>query len=338
MSILADILDDNCTSLDGWTHNGEGTITVSDGFKIEVSPGGDTSLVSKVLSSLPNIFTVEIKTNFPKLGLFCRDEFGFLMLATSSWIFQASFTSDGLILFPNDLGSLITVTGAVVKHDETAEDQTWRFQINKTVEDTSTVEVFLEGMSLGSYGSGVAGAILPGPTLLLGVHMSDVASEAHFKGVKMGIGLGEFAETSTDRYWIGNIKSNPTVFGWYGINNYAPKFWFQWGNFFAVDPLPDASYSLILYEADAPSAALTGTTSVPSELPAEFQTLLVDFACYVLSLKLKKWKQAARYYNKYINDLNKKRRDFLLSKEVDEKKRRVLPDQVVYSDGRPWQH
>lgn len=140
-----------------------------------------------------------------------------------------------------------------------------------------------------------------------------------------------------DRYWVGNIKSNPTVFGWYGINNYAPKFWFQWGNFFAVDPLPDASYSLILYEADAPSAALTGTTSVPSELPAEFQTLLVDFACYVLSLKLKKWKQAARYYNKYINDLNKKRRDFLLRK-ADEKKRRVLPDQVVYSDGRPWQH
>lgn len=207
MSITADILNDNCTSLDGWTHNGEGTITVSDGFKIEVSPGGDTSLVSKVLSSLPNIFTVEIKTNFPKLGLLCRDEFGFLMLATSSWIFQASFTSDGLILFPNfsNIGSLITVTGAVVKHDETAEDQTWRFQINKIVEATSTVEVFLEGISLGSYGTGliIAEEIVPGPALLLGVHMSDVASEAHFKEVKIGTGLGAFVE-STDRYWVGN--------------------------------------------------------------------------------------------------------------------------------------
>lgn len=38
MSILADILDDNCTSLDGWTPNEEGTITVSDGFKLEAPP------------------------------------------------------------------------------------------------------------------------------------------------------------------------------------------------------------------------------------------------------------------------------------------------------------
>lgn len=156
----------------------------------------------------------------------------------------------------------------------------------------------------------------------------------------------------------GLTRISPNVAGYTAIDSYMPIFWFQWGNYIEVEPrISTSDYSVRAFIADAPSAALTGTTSVPSELPAEFQTLLVDFACYVLSLKLKKWKQAARYYNKYINDLSKKRRDFLLrkaekksirelpdninsaiGKEVDEKKRRVLPDQVVYSDGRPWQH
>ena len=158
----------------------------------------------------------------------------------------------------------------------------------------------------------------------------------------------------------GVLKASPGIFGHCAIDNQTPKYWFQWGDMLAIDPLPDnvANYLMMMHKADYPTRGMDATYyPVPSDLPEEFQELLVDFACYVLSLKLKKWKQASRHYNIYTQNLSLRKQEYInrkaekrllrdlpinvsnpLRKEVDDRKRQSIPDNVVYQNGRQWQH
>ena len=94
-----------------------------------------------------------------------------------------------------------------------------------------------------------------------------------------------------------------------------------------IEPVPDDEYVLKLFIADYPSTALVNTTDVPTELPEEFRGCIVDFACYVLSIKLRRWKQAANYYNTYIRNL-KIRNAAYMKRKVEQRAIHNIPDNV----------
>lgn len=202
MSILADILDDNCTSLDDWTVTVvDGTVTVDDGFKLDITGGGMGPMANVIrsISSFPNETTCQIITNFPALGPYASSDpdCAYFWITDDSLAFLCIFSSDGLLI--SDEGTPTLVTG--VKCNATAEDQIWRFEINKT---TTFVTIYLNGVSLGVFesvislpssgngiGFGLGGRLLPG-------------QEAHLKSFKIGTGLGEFIDDPKVRYWVGN--------------------------------------------------------------------------------------------------------------------------------------
>jgi len=49
---------------------------------------------------------------------------------------------------------------------------------------------------------------------------------------------------------LGMASVYPQTMGHIGINGYTPQFWFQWGSYLVLEPLPDVgTYDLFVYEA-----------------------------------------------------------------------------------------
>jgi hypothetical protein len=109
----------------------------------------------------------------------------------------------------------------------------------------------------------------------------------------------------------GLLKVIPTVLGYAPIEDNYPGYWYPWGNYVILEPVPDGVYSLNVFSSGVPGTELTLSTDYPTGLPEEFHPCIVDFACYVLSFKLKKWQQAARFYNIYIKNLNARKKEYM---------------------------
>jgi len=169
------------------------------------------------------------------------------------------------------------------------------------------------------------------------------------------ISIGDLSgyEDSTDDFWendalewvdaestpqnIGIIRVSPKCVGYTKYRNVYPRHWFPWGKFLVIDPVPLVRYTLRLYESYYPSAAMTLSTDTPKELPDEFQPCVTDFALYALSLKLKRWRQAADFYNIYIANLYERKAEYI-KKKVEARTVHLQPDTVVFEDGRQWAH
>jgi hypothetical protein len=133
------------------------------------------------------------------------------------------------------------------------------------------------------------------------------------------------------------LKIRPEMCGFVTTEDSTPKGWFPWGDKIVVEPVPDDVYYLKLFIADYPASEMTLVTDSPDSLPDEFQPCIMDYACYVLSMKLKKWRQAAIYYNTYIHNL-KKRRDEYIQRKAEKSAIHKIPDNVKYEGGQPWAH
>lgn len=147
----------------------------------------------------------------------------------------------------------------------------------------------------------------------------------------------QYISTTVSDYTVANsmLKVSPTALGRISINNYIPMYWFQWGNYVVIEPVPDAVYSLKLFISDYPTPELTATTDYPASLPDEFHPCIIDYACYLLSLRMKKWKKAAKYYNLYIKNLKQRKKDYM-DRQADRQKLHSMPDRVIYP-ARPRQ-
>jgi hypothetical protein len=131
------------------------------------------------------------------------------------------------------------------------------------------------------------------------------------------------------------LKVDPRTFGYSTIQGLEPKYWFQWGEYIVLDPMPDSIYSLMVYISKIPSLKIsrdliifqnssdmlfedsnipwqkaTMNTS-PIDLPEEFKPCILDYCLYALSLKLARWKIASEYYNIYINNLVSRKQDYI---------------------------
>lgn len=133
----------------------------------------------------------------------------------------------------------------------------------------------------------------------------------------------------------GLLRILPQSVGHIDLTGSSPQYWFQWGQYIVIEPVPDITYLLTLFVSDYPETELTLTTDFPDGLPDEFHSCAVDYACYVLALRMKKWKKAAKYYNLYVKNLKQRKKDYM-DRRADRQKLHSMPDRVIYP-ARPRQ-
>lgn len=155
----------------------------------------------------------------------------------------------------------------------------------------------------------------------------------------------------------GLLQIDPRNVGHIPINDNYPQYWFVWGNHIVIEPEPDTIGAVKLYYSRIPEIQLVSASDFPSDFPSEFRECVLDFSLYALSLKLKKWKSAASYYNRYVSNLSKRKKEYIdrkterreihripdnvkstLRKEVDSRVSHRIPANVTYQGGTPWAH
>jgi hypothetical protein len=140
------------------------------------------------------------------------------------------------------------------------------------------------------------------------------------------------------------------------LSGSEPQYWCTWGNVIVLTPVPDIVYGLILYILTWPTLPLTRDLVIfqdtgdvswedtdvtwqktnmndsPVDFLTHFQSCIILFALYVLSLKLRYWNRAGRYYNLYVTDLMGKRQEYLKRPRFPRSIHQV-PDHVGFSRG-----
>lgn len=130
----------------------------------------------------------------------------------------------------------------------------------------------------------------------------------------------------------GLMEIQPANKGRIPLNGTAPQYWFQWGSNVVIEPVPDAVYALTILYAAYPIVSMKGRDvynngngisfvdtygvawidyDYPAELPYEFHPCIVDFASYLMSLKFKRWGKAGEFYNQYVENLSKRKREYI---------------------------
>lgn len=128
---------------------------------------------------------------------------------------------------------------------------------------------------------------------------------------------------------LGMISAYPQTLGHVTINGYTPQYWFQWGDILVIEPLPDvATYDLYVYASCYPSAVLSGDSDTASCVPAEFHECILMFATSFACLKLKRWGDAAMFYNKYIESVQSKKAEYV-SKYTEVRQLHDIPANVI---------
>lgn len=185
-----------------------------------------------------------------------------------------------------------------------------------------------------AYDSGTAVTITgDGDYALTGATGVGITATCDLSGMTAAIGTTEnitILRTMTN--YKGALQILPNVVGRKAIDTYNPQYWFPWGGYVKIEPVPDDEYRISLYIADYPSAALANSTDTPTDLPYEFWPCIVDRVCYTLCIKLRKWGMASLFYNAYIIGLMQRKHEYTL-RRVDQKKQHQLPEHVSDENG-----
>lgn len=190
-----DILDENCSDISDWNDADFDTavseVDPAGQFRFDTNKGaaGNAYVMRwRNLASPPTRFTLEIKTYFDAIGTRTNLDCTRLIYIKNMgggdiWWFNSYFTSDGLYI--TKAGPIDAEIGTdLVKHGGSAAWQIWRFEFDLS---TYTVEVFLDGVSQGTYdcdyirGDGTDGQIA---FYQYGYTTDDIVS--HYDWIKIG--------------------------------------------------------------------------------------------------------------------------------------------------------
>lgn len=111
----------------------------------------------------------------------------------------------------------------------------------------------------------------------------------------------EYATTN-----VGLVKINQTMLGRLDVSGIVPQFWFPWGKYIGIEPIPTAAYSLNVYASMLPSIEMSDTTDEP-QIPKSFMPLIVRYAFYRGLLKAGLFSKSAQVYSAYIYGLQEAR-------------------------------
>lgn len=99
---------------------------------------------------------------------------------------------------------------------------------------------------------------------------------------------------------VSNMHITPHNLGHISLRGVTtPQYWFQWGNYIVIEPVPDAAYNMNAYVSVSPSADMSGDTDVP-QIPYEFQEALVPYTVMLGLARAKRYGESAVKYAEYI--------------------------------------
>jgi hypothetical protein len=199
--LTPNILNEDFNDVTSWS-NGDHGVAVS-----EISPAGQLRLDTntgaagdaytfryKTIATPPNTHTIEIMMYCDSIGTFANNDYLFFTYTTSTWSMIMGFTSDGLFIFSG--AAWVEVGVDLVKTGGSAVWQKWRFQVNKTVEASATVEVFLNDVSQGTFDCHYLVVGTNGYIAIeqLGFTTNDMVT--HIDYMRIATGLGAINDTS----------------------------------------------------------------------------------------------------------------------------------------------
>lgn len=161
----------------------------------------------------------------------------------------------------------------------------------------------------------------------------------------------------------GLLRVHPATFGLRPAAGSEPEFWFPWGDVVCLDPVPASAIPLRLYVADYPAeapgeaegdyiyadtAAYAWTDTVAyhwirmtggelTDLPPEFRECPLYFAFYAVALKLRAWKAALQWYNRYILSISRRKAEYI-RRVPDRRRDREIPLSVRRTWNRGGAH
>jgi len=140
----------------------------------------------------------------------------------------------------------------------------------------------------------------------------------------------EYRNASTDGGW-GILSVIPQTFGYNDIDivnttdkTGPPKYWFKWGEYLVLDPIPDVStYNLYIYASCYPSTI--------ANIPNEFQECIYLYALTFSCIKIRRWGDAINSYNRYIKSIQEHHIEYI-NKTTDFRASHELPLNVIMKD------
>jgi len=147
----------------------------------------------------------------------------------------------------------------------------------------------------------------------------------------------EYKSADTEGGW-GMLRVLPQTIGYSPVEYVsstngtgAPQYYFQWGPYLIIEPIPDVgTYHISVYASCYPQAVRVATSAdiAAGDVPVEFHESIYLFTLAFAALKLKRWGDAASTYNRYIISLQQKRAEYI-SKYPDVRFTHELPDNVT---------
>jgi hypothetical protein len=126
----------------------------------------------------------------------------------------------------------------------------------------------------------------------------------------------------------GLVCISPLSVGYANLNGTQPQYWFQWGSYIFIEPIPTTRYLLRFFYADTPTRAMSVmTTGYPEDLPVEFHPCIPKYAAAMACIKLKRWSDVVTFYNQYIALLQAARAAYI-RKNPDVRASHIVPDEV----------
>ena len=138
-----------------------------------------------------------------------------------------------------------------------------------------------------------------------------------------------YIEYSSPDLPLAMISVNPQTIGHVTIDGSSPQFWFQWGNYVKIEPLPDTStYDLNLFVSCYPALPMIADTDLPYLIPAEFHECIFLYTLAFASFKLRRWNDAIDHYNRFTERVQIERQEYQ-SKFPEVRAQLDLPNKVT---------
>jgi hypothetical protein len=107
----------------------------------------------------------------------------------------------------------------------------------------------------------------------------------------------------------------------------VPQYWFPWGKYIIIEPLPVGAYNLNIYAATLPTSAMSADGNTP-QVPSKLVNQIVQHAVIRGLIKDGRFGSAAKVYSSYVHRLMTVRRA-VLAKYTETVQDMAIPDKVV---------
>lgn len=162
-------------------------------------------------------------------------------------------------------------------------------------------------------------------TVPAGERIFDLDTGTYSTGTYTPIKVLQVMRTDTD---LGVPQILPHAMGFVPLTSDYAAGWFQWGRSLVIEPGPDTvDDDYTIYFTAYPTSVLSAAIAEMA-IPDEFHDTVVWFALSCACITLKRWTEAAAFYNKYIVDVQEKRNIYMMN-NPDVRALHDIPERVV---------